>query len=69
MSDINRPGPRVMEEEAPRPERRPGAGPAVFATEVSERVVPRERALVAPAPPARAKWRDRWIRLGFCRGW
>lgn len=64
MSDINRPGPRVMEEEAPRQERRPGAGPAVFATEVSERVVPRERALVAPAA-VRPRWRDRWIRLGF----
>jgi putative membrane protein len=65
MNDSSRHGPRVMEEEVPRPERRPGAGPAVFATEVSERVVPRERALVAPAVPARTKWRDRWIRLGY----
>ena len=65
MSDIPPMGPRVLEEDAPRQERRAGgAGPAVFATDVSERVVPRERALVAPRP-ARPKWRDRWVRLGL----
>lgn len=66
MSDMHSPRPRVVEEEAPRQERRAGgAGPAVFATEVSERVVPRERALVAPPEPARPSWRDRWIGLGL----
>ena len=65
MSDMHPLGPRVLEEEAPPEERRlRGAGPAVFATEVAERVVPRERALVAPAP-ARPTWRDRWVRLGL----
>ena len=39
MSDMHSPGPRVLEEEMPRQERRPGGGgPAVFATDVSERV-------------------------------
>lgn len=65
MSDMHRLGPRVLEEEGARGEGRPpGAGPAVFATEITDRVVPRERALVAPAPP-RPAWRDRWIRLGL----
>ncbi|HVZ52985.1 MAG TPA: DUF697 domain-containing protein [Pseudolabrys sp.] len=65
MSDTRPMGPRVLEEDAPRPESRAeGAGPAVFATELTERVVPRERALVAPQP-ARRTWRDRWVRLGL----
>lgn len=64
MSDLHSPGPRVLEQEAPAPARQSGSGPAVFATEVSERVVPRERA-IAQRPPKRPPRRDRWVRLGL----
>jgi putative membrane protein len=38
----------------------------VFTTEVTERVVPAERALTAPpSAPAKPRRRDRWIRLGL----
>ncbi|MBS0245616.1 MAG: DUF697 domain-containing protein [Proteobacteria bacterium] len=40
------------------------SSPMVFATEETERVVPRERAMVSPAPPTPRK-RDGWRRLGF----
>lgn len=40
------------------------ASPMVFATEETERVVPRERAVVAPAAPAPRK-RDGWKRAGL----
>ena len=58
-------GPRVIEEDAPA-DGRAGftAGPAVFQTDVSERVEPAERALTAPPPPEKPRRRDRWIRLG-----
>jgi putative membrane protein len=63
-------GPRVIHDEAPRDEAPPRAaapGPTVFATQESERVVPRERA-VTPSPravPAAPRRRDRWVRLGL----
>ena len=59
--------PRVIEEDVPG-DRQKGfaAGPAVFKTEVTERVVPAERALTAlPSAPAKPRRRDRWIRLGL----
>ncbi len=60
-------GPRVTEEDAPAERQKDFAsGPAVFRTEVTERVVPAERALTAPAAaPVKPRWRDRWIRLGL----
>lgn len=59
-------GPRVIEEDAPDKQKEFAAGPAVFATEVTERVVPAERALTAPpVAPAKLRRRDRWIRLGL----
>jgi putative membrane protein len=61
-------GPRVIEEDAPAASRNEFApGPAVFKTEIAERVVPAERALTAPpsAAPNKARRRDRWIRLGL----
>lgn len=65
ISPDERMGPRVIEEDAPadRPE---GIAmrPAVFATEVTERVVPAERAVTVQAAPVKARRRDRWIRLG-----
>ena len=58
-------GPRVIVEEAPAGTAQDfTARPAVFATEITERVVPAERALVALAP-AKPRRRDRWIRLGL----
>ncbi len=64
----DRMGPRVIEDDAPADGRNEFApGPAVFQTEIAERVVPAERALTAPAAaaPAKARRRDRWIRLGI----
>jgi len=57
--------PFVIEEDVldMRSATRPGA-PMVFATEETERVVPRERAVVAPAAPA-AKKRSAWKRIGL----
>jgi putative membrane protein len=58
-------GPRVIEEDAPRvTERSAPFGPAVFAGEGSERVVPAQRAIVKPAEPKIRRW-DRWVRTGF----
>jgi putative membrane protein len=58
-------GPRVIEEDAPRDkERSAQIGPAVFASEASERVVPVQRALVKPAAPKIRRW-DRWVRTGL----
>ena len=59
-------GPRVIEEDAPADKQRDfAAGPAVFATEVTERVVPAERAMVPRAVPVTVRRRDRWIRMGL----
>jgi putative membrane protein len=60
-------GPRVIEEEAPASPRQDfAAGPAVFKTEITERVVPAERALTTPpVAPAELRRRDRWIRFGL----
>jgi putative membrane protein len=63
--------PRVIHEDPPTEASRPVASvsaPLVFATEETERVVPRERAAVAQ--PARAmlaapQRQDRWVRLGL----
>jgi putative membrane protein len=63
-------GPRVIHEAAPRDPARPVAiapAPMVFATEDTERVMPRERTVT---PPSRAmlttpRRRDRWVRLGL----
>lgn len=60
MSD----GPRVIEEDAPREARVRASGPAVFATEATERVVPVQRAVVRPAMPKPRRW-DRFIRAGL----
>jgi putative membrane protein len=58
-------GPRVIEENAPRDkERNAPIGPAVFASEASERVVPVQRAVVKPAEPKIRRW-DRWVRTGL----
>jgi putative membrane protein len=65
-SEKQRSGPRVIEEDAPADRRQSFAsGPAVFATEVTERVVPVQRAVVPRAAPAKPRRRDRWIRLGL----
>lgn len=61
----DRTGPRVIEEDAPAAPRSFATGPAVFATEVSERVVPAQRALVRPTEPRKPRRRDSWIRLGI----
>ncbi|MGA7973544.1 MAG: TIGR01620 family protein [Pseudolabrys sp.] len=61
-------GPRVIEEDAPADRGNEFTpGPAVFKTEVTERVVPAERALTTPpsAAPTKVRRRDRWIRLGL----
>lgn len=58
-------GPRVIEEDAPAQAPRLAPGPAVFATDVAERVVPVERAVVARAAPPKPRRRDRWVRLGL----
>ncbi len=63
-------GPRVIHEEVPRDVTRPAAiasAPTVFATEATERVVPRERA-VATQPPrvlTTPRRQDGWVRLGL----
>lgn len=57
-------GPRVIEENAPRERESARLGPAVFASEVSERVVPVQRAVVKPAEPKIRRW-DRWVRTGL----
>lgn len=76
MSDPAKPrdrlsGPRVIHEETPAEPSRPVASapaPLVFATEETERIVPRERAAVTqpahsrPSTPRRA---DRWVRVGL----
>ena len=65
------PGPRVIEEDVPPDATRPVADrprPTVFATQETDRIMPRERSVVTPprrgtlAVPAR---RDRWVRLGL----
>jgi len=58
--------PFVIEEDVldPRNAARP-ASPMVFATEETERVVPRERAVVAPSTPPAAKKRSGWKRVGL----
>ena len=60
--------PRVIEEDAPAVAERPfRSGPAVFATDASERIVPPQQAVTvtpraaAPAP----RRRDKWVRLGL----
>lgn len=63
-------GPRVIHEDAPRgaPPVTTAAAPLVFETEETERVVPRERSVVAPPPRAMLatpRRRDRWVRLGL----
>lgn len=58
-------GPRVIEEDAPAQAPRLTSGPAVFATDVAERVVPVQRAVVARAAPQKPRRRDRWVRLGL----
>ena len=61
-------GPRVIHEEAAREAVAAVApAPTVFATQETERVVPRERAMVTPQPamPVVARRRDRWVRLGL----
>ena len=75
MSDPTQPrdsvfGPRVIEEDAPPDATRPvkiAAAPSVFATDATERVVPRERSVVAPSRGALATppRRDRWVRAGL----
>lgn len=61
----SRAGPRVIVEDVPAELRQKAAsGPAVFATEATERVVPAQRALKAAAP-AKPRRRDRWIRAGL----
>ena len=60
MSD----GPRVIEEDAPRETRTRASGPAVFATEATERVLPVQRAVLKPAEARPRRW-DRWIRAGL----
>jgi putative membrane protein len=66
MTETHRPGPRVIEEDAPA-RRGPAlaTGPAVFATDIAERVVPAQRALATRAEPKRPRRRDRWISLGL----
>jgi putative membrane protein len=63
-------GPRVIQGDAPAEAARPAMaapGPAVFATETLERVIPRERSVVTPQPAGMAapRRRDRWVRLGL----
>jgi putative membrane protein len=60
MSD----GPRVIEEDAPRTRDAPRAGPQVFATGASERVVPVQRAVAKPREQAKPRRWDRLIRAG-----
>jgi putative membrane protein len=57
-------GPRVIEEEAPRVRETPGAGPQVFASDATERIVPVQRAVVK-SPPAKPRRWDRAIRTGL----
>lgn len=57
-------GPRVIEEDAPRERDTARLGPAVFASEAGERIVPVQRALVKPAEPKIRRW-DRWVRTGL----
>ena len=57
-------GPRVIEEEAPRARETAGAGPQVFASEATERIVPVQRAVVKPPPAKPRRW-DRVIRSGL----
>jgi len=57
-------GPRVIEEDAPREAHSRASGPAVFATETTERVVPVQRAVVKPAEAKPRRW-DRAIRTGL----
>ena len=64
-------GPRVFHEDAAHDAARPIAtapAPTVFATEETERVVPRERAAVTQSPRAMLatpRRLDRWVRLGL----
>lgn len=63
-------GPRVIHEDLAPDAMRPvktAAAPTVFATEETERIVPRERAVVTPprATLAMSGRRDRWVRLGL----
>ena len=70
MSDAREPqgGPQgrpfVIEEDVLEAASARPSSPMVFATEETERVVPRERAVVAPPAPAPRK-RDGWKRVGF----
>jgi putative membrane protein len=58
-------GPRVIVEDAPRkPNRGAAFGPAVFASESSERVLPVQRAVLKAAEPKIRRW-DRWVRAGL----
>lgn len=59
--------PRVIEEDAPATAERPfRAGPAVFATDATERIVPPQQALAVPARAAPVvRRRDKWVRLGL----
>ena len=58
-------GPRVIEEDAPREiERGAPIGPAIFAGEASERVLPVQRAVIKPIQPKIRRW-DRWVRTGM----
>jgi putative membrane protein len=63
-------GPRVIHEEAPHDAARSVAtasAPTVFATEETERVVPRERAVTTQPPRVLTapRRRDGWVRLGL----
>lgn len=64
-------GPRVIHEEAARDDGRPFAtapAPTVFATQETERIVPRERSPVRLPPRAMLatpRRRDLWVRLGL----
>lgn len=65
VSAESRTGPRVIVEDAPAEmHKNTAGGPAVFATETMERVVPAQRAL-APPVSAKPRRRDRWIRAGL----
>jgi putative membrane protein len=57
-------GPRVIEEDAPREARARASGPAVFASEATERIVPVQRAVVKASEVKPRRW-DRFIRAGL----